>query len=101
MPGPVAVPTTPPAAAAQDRRPPRHRRPLTDDRRERGIRTARVTKIMVAATFVAVFVCTPEVVTAMTKGFTTIFAGQGIEDVAPAQVPQPGSQPDSQPSPQP
>ena len=78
----------------------RHRRPLTDDRRERGIRTARVTKAVVAATFVAVFVCTPEVMTAMTKGFATIVTGQGIEDVAPARVPQPDPQP-SQSSPQP
>ncbi len=88
---------TPPAVAPS----PANRRQLTDDRRAQGLRTARVTKLVVAATFVAVFVCTPEVLTAMTKGFTTIFAGQGIADVSPAQVPQPGSQPDSQPSPQP
>lgn len=48
-----------------------------------------MTKSLVAVTFVAVFVCTPEVITAMSRGFTTIFTGQGIEDVAPAQVPPP------------
>ena len=76
---------TPPAVAPS---PGRHRRQLTDDRRAQGLRTARVTKLVVAATFVAVFVCTPEVLTAMTKGFTTIFAGQGIADVSPAPLDQ-------------
>lgn len=80
-------------AATPDRPSPRHRRSIAEDRRARGVRTARVTKTLVAAIFSAVFVCTPEVVTAMTQGFTTIFAGQGIEDVAPAPVPAPRPQP--------
>ena len=72
---------------------PRHRRRLTDDRRARGLRSARLTKALVAVTFVGVFVCTPEVMTAMSRGFTTIFTGQGIEDVAPARLTPPTPQP--------